>query len=102
MVLSFETRIDGEKFYKLLCALGASPERKGNEFTVYTGDYNDALEDFKIWNSQLRSVMEKEWQKNIEKAVMCWGKSADVLIDWMTATYLIHKRDCPLMKFSIN
>lgn len=102
MNLSFNTRINGEDFYGLLCALGGMPERNGNVMTISTGDYSDAVENLKLWNGPVRSAMVEEWQQEVEQAVAKTGKPASVLIAQLEAAYTIHERSSVWMKFSIN
>lgn len=100
MNLNFNTRINGEDFYGLLCALGATPQRDGNEFYIATGDYTDALLDLQGWANG--APMAQEWKQAIDQAVAKTGKPVDVLITWLEAAYTIHERNCVWMKFSIN
>lgn len=102
MALDFQTRIDGEKFFNLLMALDGCAERVENGFLVSTGDYWDAVENLKVYNSYARSAMKEEWQKQIEQAIADTGKPIDVLQSWLEAVYLIHERKSTWMKFTFN
>lgn len=102
MNLNFNTRINGDDFFNLLCALGGSPKREGNGFLISTGDYWDCVENLKCYESDVRSAMADEDQKEIEKAVAKSGKPLDVLIMWLQSVYVIHERNCMWMKFEIN
>lgn len=101
MQLNFKTRINGEKFFNLLQALGGSPDRKGNEFYISTGDYWDCVQNLECEQAGIHFNDEEE-NERVARAIADFGKPIDLLIDWLKAVYFVHERSWVYMKFAIN
>lgn len=97
--MTFKTRINGEQFYDLLCALGAEPQRTDVGFRVCTGDYWDAVGIMEDVESDYR--MEDFDYDRLKRAIEATGKSVSLLLQWMKAVYLLHERTGIWMNFSI-